>query len=89
MRATFDLSPEALAEIARQVAELVPHQTRFADDGWLRGAERIAAYLDCKPDRVYALSSARRIPVHRDGAALIARKSELDAWVRNGGGTRP
>jgi len=32
--------------------------------------------------------SADRLPVERDGSALIARKSELDAWVRAGGGKR-
>jgi hypothetical protein len=38
--------------------------------------------------RSYGLVSARRIPIHRDGSALIARRSELDAWLLNGGGTR-
>jgi excisionase family DNA binding protein len=60
-----------------------------AGDGWLRGAGRIAAYIDCPRSRVYALVSAGRIPVERDGSNLIARRSELDAWVRDGGGKRP
>jgi hypothetical protein len=89
VRATLNLSPEALDELARRVAELLPNGGRHDDDGWLRGAEKIAAYIDAKPDRVYALSSAGRIPVHRDGSALIARRSELDAWIRHGGGVRP
>jgi hypothetical protein len=59
------------------------------DDGWLRGAERIAAYIDCPPSRVYALSSAGRIAVEHDGSGLVARKSDLDAWIRSGGGKRP
>jgi excisionase family DNA binding protein len=59
------------------------------EDGWLRGAERIAAYLDCPRSRVYALASAGRIAIERDGSALIARKSDLDAWIRDGGGRRP
>jgi hypothetical protein len=78
-----------MAEIARQVADFLPSGARQADDGWLRGADKIAAYIDCKRDRVYALSSAKRIPVHRDGSALIARRSELDAWIIGGGGKRP
>jgi hypothetical protein len=86
---TLNLSSEAIEAIARRAAELVAEETRPTDDGWLRGADKIAAYIDAKPDRVYALSSAGRIPVHRDGSALIARRSELDAWVRNGGGKRP
>jgi hypothetical protein len=60
-----------------------------AEDGWLRGAERIASYIDCPVSRVYALTSSERIPIHRDGSALIARRSELDGWVRDGGGKRP
>ena len=56
---------------------------------WLRGAVRIASYLDCPVSRVYALASAGRIPVERDGSALIARRSELDAWVESGGARRP
>jgi excisionase family DNA binding protein len=59
--------------------------------GELIGAitERIASYIDSPRSRVYALASARRIPVHRDGSALIARRSELDRWLRAGGGRRP
>ena len=58
-------------------------------DGWLRGAVAIAAHIGCPRSRAYALVSAGRIPVGRDGSALIARKSELDAWLRAGGAKRP
>jgi hypothetical protein len=88
VKAGLELPPELVSQLARQVAELLDESQR-GEDGWLRGAEKIAAYIDCKPDRVYALSSAKRIPVHHDGSALIARRSELDAWIRNGGGIRP
>lgn len=71
-------------------SRLRPRLTRpHADDGWLRGAKRIAEYIDAPASRVHALSSAKRIPVHHDGSNLIARKSELDAWVRAGGAIRP
>jgi hypothetical protein len=59
------------------------------NDSWLRGAEKIAAYIDSPRSRVYALASAGRIPVERDGSNLVARRSELDKWVRDGGGKRP
>jgi hypothetical protein len=88
VRATVDLSSEAMDELVQRVATILQPESQ-SDDGWLRGADRIAAYIDCKPDRVYALSSAGRIPVERDGSALIARKSDLDAWIRHGGGRRP
>ena len=87
---SVSVGDELVERIARRAAELLKEQaSQPAEDGWLRGAERIAAYLDCPRSRVYALASARRIPIHRDGSALIARRSELDKWLRGGGGLRP
>jgi hypothetical protein len=60
-----------------------------AGDAWLRGADAIAAHIDAPRSRVYALTSAGRIPVQRDGSALVARKSDLDAWLVGGGAKRP
>lgn len=74
--------------IAERAADILSGRAT-PDDGWLRGAGRIAAYLDCPRSRVYALTSVGRIPVHHDGSALVARRSELDRWVRDGGGRRP
>lgn len=79
---------ELIDLIAERAAELLTGRGS-PDDCWLRGANRIAAYIDCPRSRVYALVSARRIPVHHDGSALIARRSELDRWIREGGGHRP
>jgi hypothetical protein len=86
--------PGAQRAVSRSVesgsqAELVAVPDSGPEDGWLRGADRIAAYIDCRRSRVYALTSARRIPVHHDGSALVARRSELDQWLRDGGGLRP
>lgn len=82
--------PDDLVEaIAERAAEILADRAAAPEDGWLRGADQIAAYIDCPRSRVYALTSARRIPVHHDGSALIARRSELDRWVRDGGGVRP
>ncbi|MGH2379272.1 MAG: hypothetical protein ACRDGT_12465 [Candidatus Limnocylindria bacterium] len=78
---------ELIDVIAERAAELLTGRGS-PDDGWLRGADRIAAYIDCPRSRVYALVSARRIPVHHDGSALIARRLELDRWIREGGGRR-
>lgn len=87
---SVNVGDELVERIARRAAELLSEQASApAEDGWLRGAERIAAYLDCPRSRVYALASARRIPIHRDGSALIARRSELDKWLLGGGGLRP
>ena len=86
---SLDVADDLVELIARRAAELVAEQSgEPVEDGWLRGAERIAAYIDAPRSRVYALASARRIPVHRDGSALIARRSELDKWLLRGGGLR-
>jgi hypothetical protein len=86
---TLALPDKLVEQIAQRVAEILGERTAPAEDGWLRGASAIADYIGASPDRVYALSSAGRIPVEHDGSALIARRSELDAWIRSGGGKRP
>jgi len=86
----LEIDDALIERIARRAAELVRQWNGNDDaDPWLRGADRIAAYIDCSRSRVYALVSARRIPIHHDGSALIARRSELDRWLRAGGGRRP
>lgn len=89
----FTFPDELIEQIAERAAELVAQRSVSpagqSADGWVRGAKAIGEYVDAPHSRIYALASAKRIPVHRDGSALIARRSELDAWVRNGGGRRP
>jgi hypothetical protein len=82
-----ELDEHALAVLAERVSPYLDHGP--TDDGWLRGAKAIAAYIDAPVSRVEALSSAKRIPVEHDGSALIARRSVLDAWIGAGGGKRP
>lgn len=85
----LEIDEELIEQIAERVAQLIDVRPELAsEDGWLRGAERIGAYIDAPRSRVYALASARRIPVHHDGSALIARRSELDRWLAHGGGLR-
>jgi excisionase family DNA binding protein len=76
-----------LAELLRPY--LTPIQAHATVARWLRGADQIAAYIGAPRSRVYALTSARRIPVERDGSALIAHTTALDDWLRAGGGKRP
>jgi hypothetical protein len=85
----LNIGEELVERIAERAAALVARQQdETAGDGWLRGADKIAAYIDAPRSRVYGLVSARRIPVHHDGSALIARRSELDGWLLSGGGCR-
>jgi hypothetical protein len=81
----------ALVRLADRLAPLLVDRLAppASDDGWLRGADQIANYIGSPRSRVYALVSAMRIPVQRDGSALVARRSELDSWLRSGGGKRP
>jgi len=86
----LDVTDDLVEQIAERAAQLLARQANETqDDAWLRGAEKIAAYIDCPRSRIYALVSAHRIPIHHDGSALIARRSELDQWLRRGGGRRP
>lgn len=86
----LDIPDELVDLLAERVAAKLGDRPPEEAGGWLRGADRIAAYIDSPRSRVYALVSAGRIPVHRDGSALIARTSELDDWIiQSGGGLRP
>jgi len=84
-----EIDEDLIEQIAERAAELIGERSEARQpDGWLRGADKIAAYIDAPRSRVYALVSARRIPIHHDGSALIARRSELDRWLVQGGGLR-
>ena len=83
------LPDELVERIAERAAEIMAKRQAPVEDGWLRGAVAIGNYIGAMPDRVYALSSAGRIPAEHDGAALVAKRSDLDAWIRSGGGKRP
>jgi hypothetical protein len=88
----LQIPPELIEVIAARAAELIADRMVSTNaDGWLRGAEEIASYIGAPRSRVYALASCnpQRIPVHHDGSALTARRSELDAWLLAGGGVRP
>jgi hypothetical protein len=85
-----DADLDRLAELLAPKLAAHQDQVRALDgDRWLRGASEIAGYIGAPRSRVYALVSARRISVSHDGSALIARKSELDDWLKAGGGRRP
>jgi hypothetical protein len=61
-----------------------PQNATIADD-ILRGAEQIAEFLyGERGDRrkVYHLAQTSRLPVFRLGAVLCARRSVLEAWIK-------
>lgn len=89
MKVEITLTEEMVETIARRAAEIIGASEVSDSDGWLRGAERIASYVDCSPSRVYSLVSARRIPISKDGSAIVARRSDLDRWIAEGGDRCP
>ncbi len=82
---------DAIADaIAARLAEwLAGRLATPVAEPWL-DAERAAEHIAAPVSRVYALTSAGRIPHHRDGSRVLFRASELDQWIiRDGGARRP
>jgi excisionase family DNA binding protein len=76
--------PEELVEaMAQRAAELVLEQAPEEPDEWLT-TQGAADYLKCGRRRIFNLVSEGRIPVHREGARLLFKRSELDAWITSG-----
>lgn len=82
----YEFPAELIERVAERAAELLNQQTQ-ADDAWLDVGEA-AEYLRCPTSRIYALTSAGKIPHHHDGSRLLFRRSELDEWVERGGARR-
>jgi excisionase family DNA binding protein len=83
--------PADLVEVvAERAAELIAGRLAAAAavEGWI-GVAEAADHLACPRSRVYALVSAGRIPYAKDGSRLLFRRSQLDAWVQQGGARRP
>jgi len=56
----LDIGDELVDRIARRVAKLIAsREATAASDGWLRGADKFAAYIDASHSRVYAFVSAK------------------------------
>lgn len=86
--------PDELVEaVALRVVAILEERgiaTQDRANEWLRGADEIAEAFAWPRSRVYDLSSRREAtgcPIVNDGARLTARRSELEAWLRNGGGS--
>jgi excisionase family DNA binding protein len=60
--------------VAARVAELLADR-EAGPQGYL-SVDAAAQFLACPKSGIYALASAGRIPVHRDGSRLLFRASE-------------
>ncbi len=85
-----ELTDDDLDALAQRLAPRMSETftSSHPSPAWL-GVTAAAEYLSCPTSRVYALVSARRIPFHKDGSRTLFDRTELDAWVRNGGAKRP
>jgi excisionase family DNA binding protein len=78
---SLTLPPEATAAIARQVVEMLgPTLSRPSAAVWLDVAQA-AAYLQCKPQRIYDLVSQGRLPVAKEGSRSLFKTQWLDALL--------
>jgi excisionase family DNA binding protein len=80
--------PELVEAIAERAAELIAQRTENAVGGFL-DVDGAAAFLACPKSRIYSLTSAGRLPVHRDGSRLLFDPHELRQYVAHGGARRP
>ncbi len=86
---SVDLPDELVEQIAQRAAAiLADREPSTASLGYLDVAGA-ADFLVCPPSRIYALTSANRLPVHRDGSRLLFDPQELRGYVKAGGATRP
>lgn len=88
MGLSLSVSQAFVEAVAARTLELLKRRAASETERWI-GVEDAAAHLACPRSRIYALSCARRIPHRKDGARLLFRRSELDAWLDQGGGRRP
>ncbi len=75
---------DVLEQIVEQVRARLGHEAAEPRSPWLT-ADEAAEYLRCKTSRIRKLSSAERIPKHREGGRVLYRRDELDAFVMGGG----
>jgi excisionase family DNA binding protein len=51
---------------------------------WM-SAQAAADYIGCSLSRVRKLTMLGDLPTHRDGARVLYRRDDLDAYIRSGG----
>ena len=58
-----------------------------SEEGWV-GIADVAAHLSVGKDSIYRWVDSKNFPAHKVGRLLRFRLSEVDEWVRAGGGNR-
>ncbi len=57
-----------------------------SEEGWV-GIVDVAAHLSVAKDSIYRWVDSKDFPAHRVGRLLRFKLSEVDEWVRTGGGS--
>ena len=57
----------------------------MTDDRWF-SVEEIAEYLGVKRDTLYKWIERKKMPAHKVGRLWKFKKTEVNKWVRSGGG---
>ena len=57
-----------------------------SEEGWV-GIADVAAHLSVAKDSIYRWVETKDFPAHRVGRLLRFRLSEVDEWVKTGGGS--
>lgn len=55
------------------------------EERWVN-VDQVAAHLDVTKETVYRWIDKKGFPAHKAGRLLRFKLSEVDAWVRDGGG---
>ena len=56
------------------------------EERWV-GVEEVATHLGVAKDSIYRWATAKSMPSHRVGRLLRFKLSEVDEWVKQGGGS--
>ena len=79
--------PDEFVEVVVQRVTQAVLANLPAGDGYL-DVGGAAAFLACSKNRIYALTSSKRLPYYKDGSRLLFDRSELREYVRKGGAVR-
>lgn len=91
MKIEASIPPEYIEAIAQRAAEIVLERQSSSggDVGELLTVEEAAAYLRCKPQRIYDLRTSRRLPSTSEGGRAIVRRGDLDRLVQDADALSP
>jgi hypothetical protein len=79
---TFRISDDVVETIAARAAELVREQLQLEQSGSpYASVDEAAAFLRCKPQRIYELRTSGLLTRYTDGGRALVLWSELQALV--------